>query len=202
MDFKLNEEQQKIVSNNTGLIYSFAKDYHLDLEEYYGILAEGLCRAAYLYDYNRSWSFSKFAYVCMRSITFSEYNKTTKREKDCWKRNNIDAPIHFESLHINTEDRIETEQESSEIEYRLQPILNPYDDIELDIVFNQFYNSLKDREKRMIDLLKSGRSLTDIGKELGISRQAVSSTKIKLQNKFKSIYLRKKDLSYKKVMLR
>ena len=67
---ELNYEQQQLAEQNHNLIYSFAKSRKLDLEEYYDVLAIGLCKAALVYDENKA-TFSTLAYKCMNN----EYNK-------------------------------------------------------------------------------------------------------------------------------
>lgn len=60
----LNKEQQKLVETNHNLIYSFAKSNNIDVEEFYDVLAIGLCKAALVYDENKGM-FSTLAYKCM-----------------------------------------------------------------------------------------------------------------------------------------
>ena len=60
----LNHTQQEIVANNHNLIYFMCKKYNLDIEEYYDVLAIGLCKAAKSFDYNKS-KFATYACTCM-----------------------------------------------------------------------------------------------------------------------------------------
>ena len=43
---QLTPEQQKLVTDNHNLIYSLANAKNIDLDEYYDVLAIGLCKAA------------------------------------------------------------------------------------------------------------------------------------------------------------
>ena len=60
----LNEQQKKLVEQNHKLIYYTLKKYKLNQEEYYDILAIGLCKAAIKFDPERS-KFSTFAMKVM-----------------------------------------------------------------------------------------------------------------------------------------
>ena len=68
----LTKEQQNLVTENHNLIYEFAKRKHLAIDEYYGILAIGLCQAAQIYDCNYG-KFSTVANKCMNNILLSHY---------------------------------------------------------------------------------------------------------------------------------
>ena len=68
----LTKEQQNLVTENHNLIYEFAKRKHLVIDEYYGILAIGLCQAAQIYDSNSS-KFSTVANKCMNNILVNHY---------------------------------------------------------------------------------------------------------------------------------
>ena len=50
----LTEEQKRLVEENHNLIYWYCHKYNLDIEEYYGLFAIELCRAAQLYDPKKS----------------------------------------------------------------------------------------------------------------------------------------------------
>ena len=47
---KLTKDQQKIVEDNHNLIYSFIHSRGLDVDEYYGLVAESLCKAVLNWD--------------------------------------------------------------------------------------------------------------------------------------------------------
>ncbi len=67
MDDALSKDQQDLVSDNHNLIYSYANKMNLDINEYYDLLAIGLCKAAKMYDPNRGYAFSTYAYFVMRN---------------------------------------------------------------------------------------------------------------------------------------
>lgn len=68
----LTKEQQNLVTENHNLIYEFAKRKHLAIDEYYGLLAIGMCQAAQIYDSN-SGKFSTVANKCMNNILVNHY---------------------------------------------------------------------------------------------------------------------------------
>lgn len=76
--YKLNLEQQKLVENNHNLIYDYLNKYNLAFDEYYDILALGLCKAALLYEKDKG-AFSTFAYYWMKHEMLSYYHKLNKK---------------------------------------------------------------------------------------------------------------------------
>lgn len=42
----ITEAEKKLVEQNHNLIYAFLQKYHLTIEDYYGLAAIGLCKAA------------------------------------------------------------------------------------------------------------------------------------------------------------
>lgn len=78
----LTEEQRKMVEDNHGLIYVALKQYCTprEYEDFYGAMAEGLCKAVQTYDPNRGIKFSTYAMKCMWSIRFMI------KRKECTQR--------------------------------------------------------------------------------------------------------------------
>ena len=74
----LTKEQQELVEKNHNLIYEFAKKKNLVLDDYYDILAIGLCKAASAYDKSRG-KFSTIAYCCMNNILKEYYRYIGKQ---------------------------------------------------------------------------------------------------------------------------
>jgi RNA polymerase sigma factor (sigma-70 family) len=73
MNRTLTPEQQKLVEDNHSLIYQFLHKLNLDIEEFYGIAAIGLCKAAL--SYKESWKikFSTHAYYVMNAEIKNEF---------------------------------------------------------------------------------------------------------------------------------
>ena len=72
----LTSTQQKMVEDNHKLIYGAAHKYKINLEEYYDVLAIGLCKAAMAFDETKG-QFSTFAYIIM----LNEYNGVLRHNK-------------------------------------------------------------------------------------------------------------------------
>lgn len=72
----LTSTQQKMVEDNHKLIYGAAHKYKINLEEYYDVLAIGLCKAAMTFDETKG-QFSTFAYITM----LNEYNGVLRHNK-------------------------------------------------------------------------------------------------------------------------
>ena len=72
----LTSTQQKMVEENHNLIYGMAHKYKINLDEYYDVLAIGLCKAAMTFDETKG-QFSTFAYVTM----LNEYNAVLRHNK-------------------------------------------------------------------------------------------------------------------------
>ena len=62
---KLTPEQQKLVEDNHNLIYYLAQLDGISIDDNYGVLAIGLCKAAHYYNPGRG-SFANFAVLVMR----------------------------------------------------------------------------------------------------------------------------------------
>lgn len=74
----LTDKQRRLAEENHNLIYGYAAKEHLDIDEYYGILAIGLCKAAQAYN-KKKGMFSTFAYACMKNEVLMHWRATTKK---------------------------------------------------------------------------------------------------------------------------
>ena len=71
---KLTKEQQKIVEDNHNLIYDFLHRRGLNIEEYYGIVAESLCKAVLNWDESKG-KLSTLFYIIARNDIYNEWRK-------------------------------------------------------------------------------------------------------------------------------
>lgn len=164
MKVKLTKEQQDLVAENHNLIYGFAKYKNLPVDEWYDVLAIGLCVAAKAYDKNIG-KFSTLAYTSMNS----EVNKVYK--KDSRKRRipkellvYYDTPI--EDVNPDWHD------EGS--------FLQLFDDgqdtcntVTSKIMLATLIKFLQPKEKAVVELLADGVSVKDIAKQLNCHVQSV-----------------------------
>lgn len=173
---ELNYEQQQLAEQNHNLIYSFAKSRKLDLEEYYDVLAIGLCKAALVYDKNKA-TFSTLAYKCMSN----EYNKiirgqTVQRKIPDNLISSLDAVIS-----VSEEDGSETTLYDY-IKKDIFPI--PDSSTITNIMFDKFYNNkLTKQEQKIVKLLAQDRTQVEISKLMGLTRQRIGAIIGKIKEK-------------------
>lgn len=68
----LSDDERKLVEDNHDLIYMIADCMEVDVDEYYGLLAIGLCHAAQKYKKRkRAYDFAEFAKIIMVREVFS-----------------------------------------------------------------------------------------------------------------------------------
>ena len=91
----LTKEQKELVENNHKLIYYYIHKNGLSMDEYYDILAIGLCKAALRFDESKGIKFVTYAMFVMRNEHWA--NERLKRNK------NRNAPVLSLStqIHIN-----------------------------------------------------------------------------------------------------
>ncbi len=77
----LTPEQQKLVEDNHNLIYHILNKMNLDIEEYYGLAAIGLCQAARNYS-NTKAKFSTYACFIMRAVIHNEFTRKNAQKRD------------------------------------------------------------------------------------------------------------------------
>ena len=71
---KLTKHQQEIVEDNHNLIYSFIHRRGLDADEYYGLIAESLCKAVLNWDESKG-KLSTLFYIIARNDVYNEWRK-------------------------------------------------------------------------------------------------------------------------------
>ena len=171
---ELNYEQQQLAEQNHNLIYSFAKSRKLDLEEYYDVLAIGLCKAALVFDENKG-TFSTLAYKCMSN----EYNKIIK--KQILKRKIPDNLLSSldEVISVSEEDGSETTLYDY-IKKDIFPI--PDSSTITNIMIKNFYNNkLTKQEQKVFRLLVQDRTQVEISKTMGLTRSRIGQIMDKVQ---------------------
>lgn len=162
---------QKLVEDNHKLIYGFMHKYHLS-EDWYGELAEGLCKAARIYDDSMGFRFSVLAYRSMKNMMLMRL----RTERKLVRAESYDAIIDDESKdtfayfmqdHL---DRIEAEDEIAYFEWVIERAKLR----DLDIIYRRLHGQ-NDNEiaadygmtrawvsKRLVtieDMVKNGRRL-------------------------------------------
>lgn len=152
----MTKEQEHLIVDNHNLIYGYMNKHHMyedDVEDWYGLCAIGLCKAALIYTSKKGAEFSTLAFVCMRNTC----NKSRKR-------------AYNESLQdvTNIVDRNAFEQICPDLSY------DPYIDKELKIYVENMLTRYKDKAQQMIRMkLYQGLTFEQIGKIFNCSKQNV-----------------------------
>ena len=169
---KLNEEQKKLVEDNHSLIYWFAKKYHVPIEDYYDVLAQGLCMAAYHYDPSKC-SFSTYAYLCMNTEMHVEYRKTLRKSEI--PQGNI---FHYEDAW-QLSDLIPTNEKTEN---------KVIDKISYENLISLLNDILNDKDKEVLSYILNGLTMREIAKIEGTSHQAIHNRMKKIREKVKKSY--------------
>ena len=169
---KLTEEQKKLVEENHNLIYWFAKKYHVPIEEYYDVLAQGLCMAAYHYDPSKC-SFSTYAYLCMNTEMHVEYRKTLRKSEI--PQGNI---FHYENAW-QLSDLIPTNEKTEN---------KVIDKISYENLISLLNDILNDKDKEVLSYILNGLTMREIAKIEGTSHQAIHNRMKKIRDKVKKSY--------------
>ena len=169
---KLTEEQKKLVEENHNLIYWFAKKYHVPIEEYYDVLAQGLCMAAYHYDPSKC-SFSTYAYLCMNTEMHVEYRKTLRKSEI--PQGNL---FHYENAW-QLSDLIPTNEKTEN---------KVIDRISYENLISLLNDILNDKDKEVLTHILNGLTMREIAKIEGTSHQAIHNRMKKIRDKVKKSY--------------
>lgn len=170
----LTAEQQKLASDNHNLIYSYAKKMNLELEEYYDILAIGLCQAASLFDPDLGFAFSTLAYISMRSECYSYWRNTYMCRHHIPKEQliSLDAPMHDEPYSKEFYDKIydifdeEYKAEITKVELR------------------EFIQTLSERDQLILFYMSQGYERKEIAALVGVTRSNVNDRLHKLKTRW------------------
>jgi RNA polymerase sigma factor (sigma-70 family) len=144
----LNDKQQKLVESNHNLIYYYAHEHDISIDDYYDVLALALCKAAYNYNHKKG-AFSTFAMKCMKNELLQIYEKASAK-----KRIPSDKMSHYDNLwEINNFDNIDFSTESNVIS---KEVTNH--------VISKISKLLNNNEKNVLFLLLHGYKINEIAK--------------------------------------
>ena len=170
--YALTESQRELAGKNHNLIYKFAKIKEADLEEFYGVLAIGLCKAARAYDASSGYKFSTLAYRCMDN----EY-------KMYWRSELVSK--HIPSNMIVSYNKMMEDDDSEGAEF-LGIISNRLDSCSLDysrVETLEFFRSLSDIQKIVLNGLMDGYRETELAEYTGFSRSYINHIKKSIRKK-------------------
>lgn len=175
MSKHLNEQQQELVANNHNLIYKYASYKNLPVDEYYDILAIGLCKAALSYDKDKG-HFSTIAYLCMHNEVCNYYKSITK--KSTIPENIIlSYDVGFNGDDIDEYTFLETILDEK---YNDDFIVNK-------IITESIIEKLDDKEKKIINLFYIGLNKGKICEVINCSRYILDNHIKSIKGKCKSV---------------
>lgn len=164
----LTEEQSKLVTDNHNLIYAFMNNKGLNIDEYYGILAVGLCEAALRFDASRGCAFTTFAWLYMDSELKRHYRKiNTKKRKTQFYSDSLDE------VYDNGTSRADT----IKLDYDLE------NEVIINVALSSFIEKLTPRYKEVFKLAVNGYKQLEITKILNISQTRVNVCIKNIRNK-------------------
>ena len=180
MTDQLTKKQQELIEQNHNLIYKFAYNKNLAIDEYYDILAIGMCKAAMTHDESKG-EFSTYVYCCM-------YNEVKKYWKHINRKSCIDGKtLSYDALKLtgDFDDNVNLLEILSD-NYSIQDV------VENNIFIASFINTLRDNEKNVILLLLRGMKQNEIAVRLNCSNQNVNVIVMRIRKKW-SAYLKNKQ---------
>lgn len=174
---QLTSAQQRLVENNHNLIYSLANKSNIDIDEYYGVLAIGLCEAALAYDESKG-KFSTFAWIVMKN----EYLKTIRHNAT-----NHVIP-HDVICSLDTEINIDDESSCNLHDLISDDSANVENESILKSKLDFLYNKLSGYDKEIVTMLLKEIPQSDIAKHFGVSKQYVNQRVLDIRKKFRPIF--------------
>ena len=172
---RLNNKQRQLAEENHNLIYSFAKKFQLNLDEYYGVLATGLCKAA-LHYVDGEFQFSTLAYTCMLNVV-----KSYRRDKYTQRRilNEMDI-LYLDEPILNNDD----DQETTIGEIIADKSVDVQNDCETNGLQQAFSDYLNDKEREILKYLLQGLIYKEIAEIMGGSKQNVGQYVQRIRRKW------------------
>jgi RNA polymerase sigma factor (sigma-70 family) len=152
---KLTPEQQRLAADNVGLAYQFASKNSppggMDYEEWESECLLRLCLAAGTYRPEMGWKFSTYAVRCLQSGWCHVQVHNTREMRDYRRR------LTIGEMDVHIRDRSEKGACLNEVRAQLDALLA----------------RLPERERLVLRGRANGKFLTEIGRELGITRERV-----------------------------
>ena len=162
----LTKEQQELVEKNHNLIYYALNKFSVPAEEYYGICAIGLCKAACTYNSQAS-RFSTYAL----SVILNEIRMGKRQERKQAKLN-----------YISMDEEWETTKECS---VTLHEILSTKMDVEDEIISFKLPDILTPDEMRVVKYLYMDYKQKEIAEIIGVCQPVVSRRIKSIKNKLR-----------------
>jgi RNA polymerase sigma factor (sigma-70 family) len=157
----LTEEQRKLVEENHNLIFKYAIKNNIDIDEYYDLLAIGMCKAALVFDTTKG-AFSTVAYHCMG-------NEMNMHRRHMNRMYIIPNNMIFSYDAYMNNDCKDGENFLSTISSDIYS-----DEVAIgNVMLSELITTLTVKEKRVMALLIDGYTQSEIAEEMNCSRQNV-----------------------------
>ena len=170
----LTNEQRSLVEKNHNLIYSFARYKNLNVDDYYDILAIGICNAAIVYNEEKG-KFSTIAFTCMETILFQQ-QRHERRQSAIPDSMILSYNAKMDGGYSDSEDSFIDTFASKDC---------MHDTVEGAIIKNELLNVLTEREREIAELLYNGFDTVQIATLRGCSKQNISYCVKKMRKKLK-----------------
>lgn len=167
----LTVAQQQIVEENHNLIYHFAKLRQLDIDDYYDILAIGLCNAAMMFDLNKG-TFSTFAMKCM-SNELNTY----------WRSLQADKHIPEDLITVYRPYVKDGSDSSDPLLISFPDTTSIYDIVNRNILYERIIDLLTEKEKDILHFVLNGESQVGIAKKMNCTKQNINNVLINMKKK-------------------
>ena len=176
---RMTEKQKKLVEDNIQLVgytmhEKFNRIYHDDDDDMYQVGCMGLCKAAIVFDENRNVKFSTFAVWCI----FHEMIHYIER-KNGKKQQVFNDAIRFESIDIDDDRNF------------LCGIGNSTDALDrlfVEDINRIIENEFSGKDRDCLRLLASGVHQAEIGRIMGVTREAIRRRVNRVKKRFRTKY--------------
>lgn len=165
---RLTEEQKQLAADNHNLIYGFLRYRGLNVDEYYDICAIAFCEAVAAYDESLGFTLATLAYRAMdyAVIDYWRYNGSSIRRSD-EPAMSIDDTAPKNGAYDFMED-------TPALKDAIPSDEGFVDSLHSYMEFQKFVDSLSPRDQKMVKMLLSGYSQSDIARNFGRSQQRIS----------------------------
>lgn len=175
----LTDDERTFITENHNLLLKFMHVHNIDIDQYYGVLAEGFCRCVRSYDRSKG-AFSTFVWKVLQR----EYQDAQKLERLPSKYVNPEHLVYLDQIVYNDEKNTEKSELIGCEE-------SAYSTIETNDTMRSMKKYLKENTKcnaqqmgETLDLLLAGKSQAEISTYYGVSIQAVNQRVKTLQRAY------------------
>lgn len=141
----------------------------MPIEDYYGLAAIGLCKAAIKFNDEKS-KFSTYAFLLMKHVVFQEIRKRSAEKRI------PDNQVVYYQAELDDSNGGDT---STFMNY-IPSKENVEENVLSEIIFKEYMSKLKERDKHIFALFSYGYKQREISKIVGCSQAQVSRVRQKL----------------------